>query len=171
MPDAFLDLVRRLLVRDVRFVVIGVWGANYYAPSAGAFFETHDRDLYLPPDAANLLRAWEAATDNGLSLWAGGEQLDSVRDISLATIVIERRALVRASDMRGLEVDFTLSMAGFDFETVWRERRTFLVDDVSMPVARLLHIVRSKEKAGRDKDRRFLASHAEALRQILRNDS
>jgi hypothetical protein len=73
--------------------------------------------------------------------------------------------------MRGLEVDFTLSMAGFDFETVWRERRTFLVDDVSMPVARLLHIVRSKEKAGRDKDRRFLASHAEALRQILRNDS
>ena len=27
MPDAFLNLVRALLDRDVRFVGIGVWGA------------------------------------------------------------------------------------------------------------------------------------------------
>jgi hypothetical protein len=58
-------------------------------------------------------------------------------------------------------------MAGFDFEAVWNERRTFEVDGVSVPVARLLHIVRSKEAADRDKDRLFLATHAEALKQLL----
>jgi hypothetical protein len=64
-------------------------------------------------------------------------------------------------------VDLTLVMKDFDFEAVWRERRSFVVDGVDIPVARLLHIVQSKEAAGRDKDRFFLATHAEALRQLL----
>jgi hypothetical protein len=37
-----------------------------------------------------------------------------------------------------------------------------------VPVARLLHIVTSKHAAGRDKDRLFLATHREALEQLLR---
>jgi hypothetical protein len=58
-------------------------------------------------------------------------------------------------------------MAGFDFETVWNERRLFIVDAVEIPVARLAHIVESKAAAGREKDRLFLATHADALRQLL----
>jgi hypothetical protein len=167
MPDAFLSLVRALLDRQVRFVVIGVWGANYYAPSAAAFFETYDRDLFLPLDAPNLLSAWEAAQTAGLSLWAGNEPLDEPRDLELAQAVTARRALIHATDGGGLDVDVTLVMAGFDFEAVWRERRTFVSEGVPVPVARLMHIVKSKETADRDKDRLFLATHAEALRQLL----
>ena len=62
-------------------------------------------------------------------------------------------------------------MKGYDFETVWRERRTFVVEGVDIPVARLLHIVMSKHAAGRDKDRLFLATHREALEQLLRRDA
>ena len=61
-------------------------------------------------------------------------------------------------------------MAGFDFDRVWSSRRTFLVDGVEIPVARLTDIVNSKAKAGREKDRLFLATHAEALRQLLRHE-
>jgi len=39
---------------------------------------------------------------------------------------------------------------------------------VEIPVARLLHIVTSKHAAGRDKDRLFLATHRDALEQLLR---
>jgi hypothetical protein len=60
-------------------------------------------------------------------------------------------------------VDLTLVMKGFEFETVWSERRSFVVEGADIPVARLLHIVRSKEATGRDKDRLFLATHADAL--------
>ena len=42
---------------------------------------------------------------------------------------------------------------------------------VEVPVARLIHIVTSKHAAGRDKDKLFLATHREALEQLLkRND-
>ena len=61
-------------------------------------------------------------------------------------------------------------MAGFTFEEVWSERRTFLVEGVEIPVARLAHIVQSKAAAGRDKDRLFLATHEERLRALIRSD-
>ena len=164
--DDFAALVRVLLERDVRFVVIGVWGANFFASAAGLVFTTQDHDLFLPADAGNLMRAWDACDEAGLALWSVNEPLDTPHDRLVADAVVARRALTRAT--RGdLQVDLTLVMAGFEFERVWNERRLFIVDAVEIPVARLAHIVASKAAAGREKDRLFLATHAEALRQIL----
>jgi hypothetical protein len=164
--DDFQPLVRELTARGVRFVLIGVAGANYFAPAAGAVFTTQDRDLFLPLDPENLMRAWDACEAGGLALWSGDEPLDTPHDRFVADAVVARRALTRAT--RGeLQVDLTLEMAGFEFETVWSERRRFIVDDVEIPVARLAHIVESKAAVGGEKDRLFLATHAEALRQML----
>jgi hypothetical protein len=166
MPDPFATLIENLQSRNVRYVVIGVWGANYYSPGGAATFRTRDRDLFLPPEPSNLAQAWQACEASDLLLWVRDEPLDMPRDEDLARGV-ERRALVRATGPGDLEVDLTLVMAGFEFEEVWQERRTFIVDGVDVPVARLLHIVKSKEAANRDKDRLFLATHEEALRQLL----
>jgi hypothetical protein len=38
---------------------------------------------------------------------------------------------------------------------------------VEIPGGRLSHIVESKARAGREKDRLFLASHADALRDLM----
>jgi len=46
----------------------------------------------------------------------------------------------------------------------------FVADGVEIPTARLLHIVQSKHSAGRDKDRLFLATHREALEELLRRE-
>jgi len=67
-------------------------------------------------------------------------------------------------------VDLTLVMTGFKFEEVWEQRTTFLLEGVEVPVARLAHIVASKAAAGREKDRLFLAAHAEALRELMRSE-
>ena len=152
--------------RQVRFVGIGVWAANHYAPGITELFTTKDKDLFLPPEPENLLQAWEACEDAGLELYVGSEPLDRPRDLVLARAVVERRALTRASDGDMLHVDLTLVMAGFDFETVWQERRTFLVDGVDVPVARLTHIVESKSAAGRLKDLLFLETHRTMLREL-----
>jgi len=58
-------------------------------------------------------------------------------------------------------------MAGFEFEQVWTSRRVFTVAGVDLPVARLSQIVASKAAAGRPKDRLFLETHKEALRELL----
>jgi serine/threonine protein kinase len=45
-----------------------------------------------------------------------------------------------------------------------------LVDRVEVPVARLQQIIRSKQAAGRDRDRLFLATHREAPVAPVEND-
>lgn len=46
--DAFTSLAATFSNRGVLYVVIGAWGANYYAPSGGAMVMTLDRDIFLP---------------------------------------------------------------------------------------------------------------------------
>src|SRR5436189_4517139 len=135
--NPFLSLVNALRARDVRCVLIGVWGANYHAQSAAVVFTTQDRDLFLPPDPRNLLAAWQACMDIGLQLMMSAEPLDEPRDLWLAERVVGLRALTRAYVDEKLLVDLTLVMAGFDFDAVWRERTTFVDEGVEIPVARL----------------------------------
>lgn len=165
--DVFERLLESLSRRGVRFVVIGLSGANYYARSGAALFATQDRDLFLEPDPDSTLEAWQACEAVGLELSSGHEPLDRPRDRFLAERVVAQRALVRASDGAGLDVDLTLVMAGFDFATVWKGRRIFRVGRVEIPVARLAHIVESKRRADRDKDRLFLAAHADAIHDLI----
>ena len=167
--DPLIPFVRALQHRAVRFVIIGVAGANYFSISGSTQFATQDRDLFLPPDTDTLLHVWQACDEAGLSLSVGLEPLDGPRDRELAGRVIERRVTTRASNGTDLDVDLTFIMEGFDFETVWRERRTFTVDGTEIPVARLLHIVASKQATGRDKDRLFLATHKQALADLLKS--
>jgi hypothetical protein len=162
------DLIRAFNERAVRFVVIGVWGANFYAHSLMQTFATRDRDFFLPPDADNLLAAWQVCEATGLELSCAGEPLDRPRDSFLAKAVIARRALTCATDGDRLLVDLTLMMGSFDFERVWAERRSFVVNGVDVPVARLTHIAESKAAAGRPKDRLFLETHKEVLDDLIR---
>lgn len=168
--DRFTSLAGALSARRVRYLVIGVWGANYYAPSGSAMFTTLDRDLFLPADSGNLLAAWRVCRNNGFDLFARTEPLDEPQNSELARSVVERRALTRASDGMGTDVDLSLVMSGFDFEAIWPARRIFDVEEIAIPVARLSHIVESKARAGREKDRLFLATHREVLDQILSDD-
>ena len=154
---------------QVHYVVIGVWGAGYY--TRGSVFLTEDQDLFLPPDSQNLLAAWRVAESMGLQLLSGRDPLDEPRDDQLARAVVDRRALTRVTDRGKLDVDLSLVMTGFTFEQVQSTCRTFVVGSVEIPVAKLSHIVESKAKAGRAKDRLFLATHADALRRLLADDA
>ncbi len=159
----FLELVAALHLEDVRFVLIGVAGANYYAPTGASRFFTQDRDLFLPRDPDNLVRAWRAADRSGFSLWCAREPLDSPRDLWLAEHIVAQRALTQAQREAAPPIDFTLVMGEFEFEAVWSARRTFVDENVGVPVALLSHIVESKAQAGRPKDDHFLNAHRAEL--------
>jgi hypothetical protein len=87
---ALLDQLER---RRVRYVLIGVGGANHYATDPSAYFKTYDRDLFVPPDPANLVEAWAACEALGLALTCSGETLDMPRDLWLAERIVQNRAL------------------------------------------------------------------------------
>lgn len=168
-PDPFVRLVEGLNRAGVRFVLIGVAGANHYALSGSTIFTTEDYDLFAPADAENALAAWQVCESLGFNLWCGDEPLDRPRDRFLAEQIVARRGQVRI-EAEGLLADLTMVMAGFDFASVWQARRTFRIGGVDVPVARLSHIVASKAAAGRPKDRLFLATHEESLREFLKRD-
>ncbi len=167
---SFIPLARAFADLRVRYVLIGVAGANMHAHAGGVVFTTQDRDLLLPPNPENLVLAWQACEACGLELLASGQPLDRPRDLWLAERVVWRSALTKAVGPEGLHVDLTLVMAGFTFDEVWREQVTFDLDGVAVPVARLMHIVTSKAAVGRPKDHLFLATHADALKQLLGPD-
>jgi len=168
--DPFLQLVKSLAQRNVRYVMIGVWAANYYAQHGGHVFATDDRDFFFPPDPENLLTAWIVSRELGFELWSGNEPLGAPLDLWLAKRVVSNRANTTAIHPSGIIIDFTLVMAGFEFDDAWSKRKIFRIDDVDVPVARLSHIVESKAKADRLKDRLFLATWEEALRHLLKEE-
>lgn len=155
-----------MLDAEVRFVVMGVWGANYYARASGLIFNTKDRDLFLAPDVRNLVNAWQCCDEEKCRLFCGDEPLDIPRDDLVARRIVEFRAVTTAFTVEGIQVDLSLTMAGFQFDDIWRRQRAFVVEGMNVPVAHLADIVASKAKAGRDKDRLFLATHEDALRQM-----
>jgi hypothetical protein len=163
-----VPVARELASRGVRYVLIGVSGANFWAPDGQGRFVTSDFDFFLPLDAANLVNAWAACEAAGLSLWLGDEPLDQPRDQWLAGRMIERRALTRVTGPNELLLDLTLVMKGFEFEPVWNQRRDFMIEGVPVPTARLIDIIESKQAAGREKDQLFLATHLDALLQLLK---
>ena len=73
--DPFTTLTSALSADGVRFLVIGVWGANYYAPSGSTMFTTLDRDLFLPTDPENLLGAWRVCESKGFVPFAVRRQV------------------------------------------------------------------------------------------------
>ena len=168
MSQPLAPLVQAFAAHSVRYVLIGAAGANHYALRMGVTFITGDFDLFLPLDPDNLLTAWTCCENVGLELWLGDEPLDRPRDRWLAERIVERRIVTLVTGPNDLRIDLTMVMKGFTFETVWAERRVFKIEDVDVPTARLLHIVQSKEAAGRDKDRLFLATHRDALEQLLK---
>ena len=78
--EPFARLGAALNEAGVRFVTIGVAGANLWARSGHTIFATRDYDLFLPPDPENALRAWQAADAVGLALFCGDDPLDRPRD-------------------------------------------------------------------------------------------
>ncbi|TAJ17828.1 MAG: hypothetical protein EPO68_08820 [Planctomycetota bacterium] len=166
LRDPLPLLAPRWLAEGARFVVMGVWGANLYARYGGEELHTQDQDLFLPPEPENLLTLWRVAEDLGFELWCGGEPLDRPRDPWLARKVVQRRALTRVLRDGHLPVDLNLVMGDAEFEAVDAQKRMLKVSGQDIPVARLMHIVEAKRKAGREKDTKFLAMHFDALRDL-----
>lgn len=167
---AYEQLLSALVHAGVRFLVIGVSGANFYARRRDTLFVTQDMDLFFPTDPRNLLAAWEVCTSAGFELFAGGEPLGRPIDDWLARRVVQSRAAVRALNAANAKVDLSLTMAGCEFEDLWREKLTFHAGKAEVPVAPLHRIVESKRLAGRPKDHLFFVSHEEVLSDLLEPD-
>jgi hypothetical protein len=156
---------RDLEKAGVRYVIVGAFGANLYARDAGCVITTQDCDLLLPPDPEGLSRAIAVLKKLRYSLEAGGEPVD--QDPDLVRGIVRALGCVRAVK-KNARIDLPLAIAGCTFESLWKRQRRVRVGSVTVRVAPLRDILRSKKLADRPKDRLFLATFKDALEQLLK---
>ena len=132
--SGFGPVVAALRDERVRYLLVRMGTGSVAAPDA-TVLRAHYHELFLPPEPGNALRAWRACEAAGLELWAGGEPLGSPLDLWLAEHVVAGRVRVRATDRKGLLVDLSLLVEGFEFDDLWPGRRSSTIDGVEVPFA------------------------------------
>lgn len=165
----YVEACAALRRAGVRYVIVGVFGINFYARDAGSVFTTADCDLLLPADAATLRKALVALRRRGFRFEAGGEPLPEADPVVLKGIVRARANVIARKG--GERMDLALGIAGCGFNALWRKRRRFKAEGVTLNVGPLADLVASKEKAGRPKDRVFLETYRAALEELLKQEN
>ena len=152
-----VSIVRVLQARGVDFVVIGGYGAILH----GAPHVTDDLDVVPDTSAASLQRLSEALLELDARIRTASEPR-GVPFAHDARSLSEVRVWNLVTKHGNLDLTFEPSgTAGYD--DLQRDAVTIEVRGVEMPVASLADIIRSKEAAGRDRDRAVLPT----LRRLL----
>jgi hypothetical protein len=158
-----------LAAAGVDYVLVGVGAINFYARDAAAVIQTADLDVLLARRIGVLRAALAALRATGFAFEAGGEPFVDVDDDAVLGRVVEVGGSLAATG-GGARIDLMLSLAGFTYEELAADAERFRVGGAEVPVGRLEKLLRSKEAAGRDKDREFLRLFAARLRDEAERD-
>ncbi|MBI4356012.1 MAG: hypothetical protein HY597_06170 [Candidatus Omnitrophica bacterium] len=152
VPDPYIAVIRAFNRVGVQYVVIGMAGINYYARRASEAITTMDYDLFLKPTLPNVQKAVHQLQRLGYALGTASGALEAraLRD------VVRSRLTLTATSPAGVMVEALLAVSGYTFEAMIGDAATITVQGVPVKVGRLTKLLRSKQIAGRPKDRQFL---------------
>ena len=163
--DPYIEVCKRFADDGIRYVIVGVFGINFYARQAGEIITTADCDILVPADFPVFRKALQLLAAMEFGLQAGSEPLPDFDPVVLKGI-LRARAVVRA-DRADARVDLCTRIAGVRFSELWKNRREFVLEGVNINVGRLQHLIKSKRAANRPKDELFLEQHKDAIQSML----
>jgi len=159
--DPYRAVIQQFNRRGVRYVVVGMAGINYYARNSAETFATLDYDLLLEPSLSNVERAILVLQQFGFTL---GTSTGLLYRADLRRMVRHRTTLT-ATTPDGLMIELLLAVSGYPFSELARDAATVTIRGVPVKVGRLSKLLRSKQLAGRPKDRQFLRRYQALLRE------
>lgn len=134
---------------------------------AASFF-TQDVDILIDSAKENLLAALRALVFAGFELECNGEPV--VLDAWLAARLLEGRVVVTARKESTARIDVVLESGGMSFADWDRSARRFRVAGALVRVGGLADLIRAKQRANRDKDRKFLVLYKAQLNTMLKRE-
>lgn len=165
MASGFISSLTLLADAEIRFVLVGVTGINFYARDAAHAFATLDVGVLLDTTVSNLRDALKTLRSADFRFEAGGEPfLDDGDDQALSNIIRSGASISARHDEEG-QIDLMLSMTGASYQELESDARTFDIDGRSVLVGRLERLLRSKELSGRPKDKEFLRAFAAQMEE------
>lgn len=154
-PLGMLDTLNR---HGVRYVLIGGYGATFHASP----FLTSDIDITPARSVENLERLSAALTELNARIRTASEPAGVPFGHTGASLA-QAEVWTLQTDLGALDIAF--EPAGTEgFDDLIRDAQSREVANVVIPVASLADIIRSKQVANRDKDRRVLPT----LRELLK---
>jgi transcriptional regulator with XRE-family HTH domain len=159
----FDEMMRILTKHGVRFIVIG----GFAAVLAGSPFPTEDIDITPEASRENLARLSAALTELGAAVRVEGQEplpfshdADSLAAVNVLNLETNRGYLDIALVPSGTRGFADLDTSAYDAQ----------IADVTVRVAALADVIRSKEAANRDKDHRVLPVLRDMLRRQARGE-
>ncbi len=159
LADPYLAAIRALNRVGVQYVIVGMAGINYYAQRPSEAFATMDYDLFVNPTLPNVRKA---AGQLGRLGFSRGTTEGALQTGALRELVRNRRMLV-ATAPDGPMVELLLAVSGYTFAAMARDAVTVTIRGTPVKVGRLTKLLRSKQLAGRPKDRQLLARYRSLL--------
>jgi len=163
---AFLKALSR---EKVEYLVVGVSGINYYAKDARQVISTMDYDVFIRPDAENLLRVVRAVLRHkcGLSYLNQDKKLVAIHkpNLRLCSKLAENKSVLLATGPYHTVYDLVQEISGFTYDQM-RAKAVKLKDKklgFSFSVGRLEDLLESKRRAGRPKDILFIKKFKDVL--------
>jgi hypothetical protein len=164
--DPYIEVCKKFAENGIRYVIVGVFGINFYARQAGEIITTADCDILIPAEFPIFRKALQLLAAMEFALQAGGEPLPDLDPVVLKGI-LRARAVVRA-DRADARIDLCTRIAGVRFSDLWKNRREFVLEGVNINVGQLQQLIKSKRAANRPKDELFLEQYKEAIQSMLR---
>lgn len=155
--NPYLEILKKLNASGIKYVVVGLFGINFYSDSAAASFSTNDLDIFIDPTVDNVKKSCNCLKelDMNLCFKTGKETVKKYSDKDLLTVVRERKVIV-ASDQYGIVVELLLQISGLTFAEINNNAEIFNVESAPVRVGKLEDLLLSKRIAGRKKDKLFL---------------
>ncbi len=162
MTDPYLKVISEFNKNNIKYIVIGVSGINYYAKNAREIIMTGDYDIFLKPDTDNVLRAIKIMEKLEYVITAANKKIKS-NDVKEIEKIVRKRKTLSCENYYHNLVDFCLDVSGYTFDDLEKNVRIFKAGKEKIKVAALKYLLRMKEIANRPKDRLFLQKYEEIL--------
>lgn len=137
LTQDFKEFIELLIDHKVRFVMVGGWVYNLYAPPR----MTGDIDFFIDSSAENETHLRQALCQFGFE-----SQLPPVSEKWLHP---EKIIMLGREPCR---IDLLCTIDGVTFDEAWNNRRTIDVEGLKIPTLSLKLLKKNKSASGRDKD-------------------
>ncbi|MCK9554416.1 hypothetical protein M0R36_01150 [bacterium] len=163
--NAYFETLKNLNKEGVRYVVVGLFGINFYSKSAENSFATNDLDIFIEPVVENVKKCCRCLKriDMNLSVKEDENNMKEYADKDLRDIIRNKKVIV-ASDPYGIVIEILLQISGLSFSEINNNAEIFNVENIPVKTGSLRDLLLSKKIAGREKDKLFLKRYESELK-------
>ena len=139
LEPLFIEVIEKLLEKDVEFLLIGGYAVNYY----GYGRYTGDLDFWLRPTIENREKFTIALND----LKRNTEDIEAIAKLDFS------QSQVIAIGEPPLRIDFLTKVNLVDFDDAWSKKNFLDLKNFRLPVVEYHHLILTKINTGRPKDK------------------